>query len=431
MRTSTFAITLTLALGTVACAADAVAASDKPTHRGLQFELNQLDPKAKVTSDFTIEWWHRVDDAAAPRPVVRIGTLEVGLRPIAKAKPKDPQAAAFTAGNDATRAKSAIYAGRFYHLALVGRSGKVQFFVNGFADAEPMKPPTPPAGEVTILSDGWRDKTLHSLALYNRALSPDRILAHVTANIESRPIVTVAHRGVHKHAPENTRISYVQAVEAGAPIVEFDTGLTKDGHIVGMHDKTVDRTTDGTGKLAEMTLEQVRKLDAGSWKDPKYKGEPVPTLDEIADVVRGKAILMLDLKAEGQGQAIAKWLEKSKYPHDQLILAPWEDAEGAALRKHVPATVPMIRLTSKVPTETVDDAYFEKMKEIGFSGFSVNWQYLTEDFIRAAQKHGMQVYVWTLNEPPDIAGAALLGVDGVITDDPAETIKLLSELVKE
>jgi len=198
-----------------------------------------------------------------------------------------------------------------------------------------------------------------------------------------------------------------------------------------MHDDTVDRTTDGTGKTAERTLKQVRKLEAGSWKDPKYKGEPVPTIDDVADVVRGKSILMLDLKAEGQGAAIATWLETTKFPHDQVILAPWQDAEGIALRKHVPATVPMIRLTSKVPAKIVDDAYFARMKSIGFSGFSVNWQYLTEEFTRAAQTNGMKVYVWTLNDTPDLAGAALLGVDGIVTDDPAATIKLLADLAKK
>jgi glycerophosphoryl diester phosphodiesterase len=137
---------------------------------------------------------------------------------------------------------------------------------------------------------------------------------------------------------------------------------------------------------------------------------------------------MFDLKAEGQGKAIADWLSRSSWPHDQVIIAPWEDAEGAALRRHVAADVPMIRLTSKIPTEIVHDAYFAKMKQIGFSGFSVNWQYLTEEFVRAAAKNGMKVYVWTINDSPDIAGAALLGVDGVVTDDPRSTMKLLSQL---
>jgi glycerophosphoryl diester phosphodiesterase len=210
----------------------------------------------------------------------------------------------------------------------------------------------------------------------------------------------------------------------------MDLALTKDGHIVLMHDKTVDRTTGVTGKVAvsSLTLAEIKKLDAGAWKAPKYKGEPVPTLDEIAEVCRGKAIMMLDLKAEGQGEALAAWLDRMKMPHDQVIIAPWTDEEGIALRKHIAGDVPMIRLTSPVPTETLDASYFERMKQIGFSGFSVNYQYLTQAFVDAAHKNGMKVYAWTINDAPDVALVALMGVDGVITDDPANTMKLLAEL---
>jgi glycerophosphoryl diester phosphodiesterase len=246
------------------------------------------------------------------------------------------------------------------------------------------------------------------------------------SHVKRKP-VTVGHRGNNKYAPENTRISYVQAVEVGTPILEFDTALTKDGHIVGLHDKTLDRTTDGVGPVAEMTLEQVRKFEAGSWKDPKYQGEPIPTLDEVADIARGKAVLMLDLKAEGQGQALAAWLEKSNFPRDQVLLAPWTDEEGSALRQHV-KDVPMIRLTSKVPTERFDKAYFDRMKQIGFSGFSVNWQYLSQAFTDAAHKNGMAVFVWSIVANPEIAGATLLGADGIITDDPASTMKTVQAL---
>ena len=385
---------------------------------------------ARIDGDFTIVWKQRVDDptVATTQPSFRVGDFRVELRPAVKAKPKDAPAFQVVMSGD-TASKTLVYPGKWYHFALVGAGGKVQLFVNGFPDAAP-RPAAPPAAGVLAAAPAGTVARVEDLFFAAEALAPADVLAPVKQKMPAgRTIVTVAHRGVHKHAPENTRISYVQAIEAGAPIVEFDTALTSDGHIVGMHDKTVDRTTDGTGKIAEMTLEQVRKLEAGSWKDPKYKGEPVPTLDEVAEVVRGKAVLMLDLKAEGQGAAIAKWLESTKYPHDQVIIAPWEDHEAVALRKHVPMTVPMVRLTSKVPTEQPDDAYFEKMKSIGLSGFSVNWQYLTEPFTRAAQKHGMKVYTWTLNEPPDIAGAALLGVDGVITDDSAATIKLLAELL--
>ena len=376
----------------------------------------------KADGDFTIQWQQQTASAERVEPAMTIGDIAVAVRPLPKDKPKDAPRAALFIG-ETEKSKTLIHPGKPYHFTLVSQGGQVRLYVNGYPDGKTFAADL--SGEI---KPSVPDVKRSSGALDQRAVL-ERFKKHLPA--AAGQIKVVAHRGVHAYAPENTKISYVQAIEAKAPVVEFDTALTKDGHIVGLHDKTVDRTTDGTGAVAELTLEQIRKLDAGSWKDPKYKGEPVPILDEVAEVARGaSAILMLDLKAEGQGAAIAKWLETSKYPHEKLMLAPWEDAEAIALRKHVPSTIPMIRLTSKVPTETVNDAYFAKAKSIGLSGFSVNWQYLTEEFTRGAQANGMKVYTWTLNDPSDLAGAALLGVDGVITDDSAATIKLLADLTK-
>jgi glycerophosphoryl diester phosphodiesterase len=373
--------------------------------------------------DFTIQWRQMTKSAEQVEPSLRIGDVEVAVRPLPKAKPKEAPKAALFVG-DRFRSKTLIHPGKWYHFVLAGRDGKVTLYVNGYPDGSEAVAMTLP-GEVKA-SDGVEQVTRSTGAMGHRL-----VLNKFKENLTSdRHPIAVAHRGVHKHAPENTRISYVQAIEAGAPMVEFDTALTKDGHIVGMHDKTVDRTTDGTGAVAEMTLEQIKKLDAGAWKHEKYKGEPVPTIDDVADVVRGKAILMLDLKAEGQGEAIARWLASSRFPKDQIILAPWEDAEGVALRKHV-KDVPMIRLTTPVPTKTIDDAYFAKMKSIGFSGFSVNFGNLTKAFVDAARKNGMNVYAWTINDNPEIAGAMLLGVDGIITDDPAVTAKTVGQLARK
>jgi glycerophosphoryl diester phosphodiesterase len=113
---------------------------------------------------------------------------------------------------------------------------------------------------------------------------------------------------------------------------------------------------------------------------------------------------------------------------DQIILAPWTDEEGVALRKILPDP-PMIRLTSAVPAK-FDDAYFERMKQIGFSGFSVNWAKLPQAFVEGAHKHGMIVHTWTVNEPNEVAGAVLAGVDGIITDDVTATMKQVAELTK-
>ncbi len=343
--------------------------------------------------------------------VFSIGHIDVELHPIEPARPKDPpQVALFVAGQRVTR--TPIYPGKLYHFALLSQDGKSQVYINGQREGDALN--------LDLPAD-------------QKAISPEKNLADFKAGITERVhhgVITVGHRGDNKGSPENTNISYVNAIVNKTPIVEMDLRLTKDNVLVLLHDPTLDRTTNGKGPIVEKTLAEVEKLDAGTWKNAKYKGEPLPTVEKIAETCRGKAIMMLDLKCTGLGESLAALKKKLDFPSDQWILAPWEDAEGAALRQHLPADIPMIRLTSKIPTEKFDDAYFSRMKGIGFSGFSVNWQYLSAAFIDAAHAHGSNVYVWTVNDAPDIAGAVLNGVDGIITDDVPTVMKLVSELTK-
>jgi glycerophosphoryl diester phosphodiesterase len=106
----------------------------------------------------------------------------------------------------------------------------------------------------------------------------------------------IGHRGAAAVAPENTIASFRRAVELGAQAVELDVQRTKDGHLVVMHDDTVDRTTDGTGHVAELTLARIRRLDAGSWNGTAFAGERVPTLDELGDALRPEILLFVEIK---------------------------------------------------------------------------------------------------------------------------------------
>ena len=106
-------------------------------------------------------------------------------------------------------------------------------------------------------------------------------------NESPRDPILLAHRGLVQHAPENTLPSFAAAIELGLSI-ELDVYQTRDEHLVVIHDKTLDRTTNGTGEVTEMTLAEIRKLDAGSWFDPRFAGEKVPTLEEVFKLVRDR-----------------------------------------------------------------------------------------------------------------------------------------------
>ena len=135
--------------------------------------------------------------------------------------------------------------------------------------------------------------------------------------------ILLAHRGVARHAPENTLPSFAAAIELGLSI-ELDVYQTRDEHLVVIHDRTVDRTTNGTGEVTEMTLAEIRKLDAGSWFDPRFTGEKVPTLEEVFKLIRERQrtplTIALNMKVISPGieQNIVRFVEKYEL-FDQLF----------------------------------------------------------------------------------------------------------------
>lgn len=112
-----------------------------------------------------------------------------------------------------------------------------------------------------------------------------------------RKVDNVAHRGASAYAPENTIAAYDKAVKMKADYIEIDVQRSKDGELVLIHDTTVDRTTDGSGKVGDFTFEELRSLDAGSWKGEQFAGEQIPTFDEILDRYHGKIGILVELKA--------------------------------------------------------------------------------------------------------------------------------------
>ena len=114
----------------------------------------------------------------------------------------------------------------------------------------------------------------------------------------------IAHRGFSGAAPENTIASVRAAINVGADMAEIDVTLTSDGYIVVIHDETLDRTTDGSGEVFQFTLAELQELDAGSWFDRSFAGEPIPTLDQVLDEVEGRILLNVEIKSEAVDRGI-------------------------------------------------------------------------------------------------------------------------------
>lgn len=253
------------------------------------------------------------------------------------------------------------------------------------------------------------------------------------AEQQERPVV-VAHRGASAYAPENTLAAVDKAEDLGIDWVENDVQRTKDGELVVLHDTNLARTTNveeifpdrAPWNVADFTLAEVKKLDAGSWFSAEYAGERVPTLEEYVDrVERNNQKLLLELKVPGLYPGIEKetlgelkregWLNRS-HVRNKLIIQAF-DAESV---KKVHKLRPDVK-TGFLGTPAVAD-----LPEYAAFTDQINPHYgsVTRDYVEAvhalegARGKRLELFTWTVNDGPTASRLAELGVDGIITNTP-------------
>ena len=140
-------------------------------------------------------------------------------------------------------------------------------------------------------------------------------------------MLIIGHRGNPEEAPENTLASIDAAFAVGCDLVEIDVRLSRDGVAVIVHDDTVDRTTNGKGNVADLTLAELKALDAGSWKAERFAGERIPTLAEALGAARGKGAFLLDVPVSGLGAVLAATFRTVGLPQSAARVATWDDRQ--------------------------------------------------------------------------------------------------------
>lgn len=233
-------------------------------------------------------------------------------------------------------------------------------------------------------------------------------------------LLVVGHRGNAAYAPENTLVSYRQAADLGADLAECDVTLTADDQVVLMHDHTVDRTTDGTGRVYDLTLADLRKLDAGSWKGAQYAGEPVPTLAELLAQAAGcPTQVVIEIKPARVTKRVLDVIRSQDAIGRCVVISFYLATARAAgsmerglpslwLRNYIPPT-------PKEQREVIDQAVAARL-----SGLDVAHHALTAEFVRAVHSRGLAVWAWTANDPADWQRLTDIGVDAITTDRPGE-----------
>lgn len=234
-------------------------------------------------------------------------------------------------------------------------------------------------------------------------------------------IEVTAHRGASHVAPENTLSAIRAAIEAGAEWAEIDVQETKDGVVVVLHDQDLMRLAGDPRRIADMTYEEARQLDVGAKFDPKFAGERLPTLKEAIDLARGKIKLNIELKYYGQGDPrlasdVARLLREEKLDKDCFV-ASLNYASLEEARNEWPALRTAAIVSARVGDPTRLDVDY----------LSMNAKLVNLRLLRAAHRRGKQVLVWTIDDPRLATRLMDLGVDNVITNDPALMVPLRDE----
>jgi glycerophosphoryl diester phosphodiesterase len=232
-------------------------------------------------------------------------------------------------------------------------------------------------------------------------------------------VLNIAHRGASGNFPENTVCAFRAAIDAGAEMCELDVQLSRDGAIVVIHDETVERTTDGKGEVAELTLEELKRLDAGAkFKGGAVKGERIPTLDEVFSATSGKCGLNIELKAGGLEHQVAQIMQARNALADSIVSSfDWEYLKNIQ-QLHFNIRVGL--LAEEKPVDLM-------MNAVAMRAHSINprWDMVTSDLCKAAHERGLKVYTWTVDADARMRALIACGVDGIMTNYPERLRKVV------
>ena len=215
------------------------------------------------------------------------------------------------------------------------------------------------------------------------------------------------------------------AIKVGADMVEIDVTLTSDGHIVVIHDETLDRTTDGSGEVFQFTLAELHDLDAGSWFDPSFAGEAIPTLDQVLDQVEGRILLNIEIKSEAVSRGVVSRVAAAIRDHGMIDGVVVSSFSPTALQE-MHSVAPDIRTAVLYNTKfhQGQDAV-EIVTDLGASVFNIKRQRLTKEMLRRCREHDIPVGIYTVNKPRRMRRLVKKGINAIFTDHPDRLLEVL------
>jgi len=244
----------------------------------------------------------------------------------------------------------------------------------------------------------------------------------------SRPLL-IGHRGYPARFPENTLASFEGAMQAGCDMIELDVTLTRDRKVVVIHDDTLDRTTNGKGVVFHHTLEGIKRLDAGSWFDPRFSAERVPELCEVMKLTAGRSMLNIEIKvsayeandpADAIEHQVVK-LVKTSGAMDRVVISSFDRRilERIAAMDAPPAV-------ALISDHRADQSVLDMLLAMKAFSWHPRFKALTRDQVERLHAAGLKVFPWTINTREEAEKILALGVDGLICNE----LRILPETLK-
>jgi len=235
----------------------------------------------------------------------------------------------------------------------------------------------------------------------------------------TRPLL-IGHRGYPAKFPENTLAAFEGAMQAGCDMIELDVTLSRDRKVVVIHDDTLDRTTNGKGPVLERTLEEIKRLDAGSWFAPRFSAERIPELSEVMELTAGRCMLNIEIKQSAfeagypidaiEHQVVT--LVRASGAMDRVIISSFDKRilERIAAMDAPPAI-------AYISDHGVDERVLDMLLAMKAFSWHPSFKVLTRDQVDMLHTAGLKVFPWTINTRAEAEKVLALGVDGLICNE--------------
>lgn len=246
--------------------------------------------------------------------------------------------------------------------------------------------------------------------------------------------IVIAHRGASAYHPENTMSAFRRAYEMGAEMIELDILLSKDGIPVAIHDETLERTTNGKGKVAELTLKELKELDAGSWFDDHHIGERIPTLEEVLEFAKGKIALNIEIKTEAVTDHVHNGIEEKtlqlvkKHEMEGHVLFSSFDYRAISHLRELDVDISTALLYEKSLSDHRSPT--ELVSMYGANAFNCSYLKYSKKWAEEAKIGNFPVFVYTVNNKRLMRKMIRRGASGIFSDKPDVLIQVVDNMWK-